>query len=111
MNICSEGGEKMKARFLMDCYGHFQIEVDGQRSPPALYESIASLKKDGKEYMGVCGYFSGTLPTECVLEVIEIPSTAEDADVCNLFRPEEPCTHGEVKERKEAKSDSTTHKS
>lgn len=83
----------MKAEIQMDCYGNFRIIVDGQESQPAMYNSVASLTVDGKTYIGVSAYYEGVLPAETVLEVTEVESTKADTPECNLFRPEEECTH------------------
>ncbi len=97
----------MKAKFIMDCYGHIQIEVDGQKSQPASYDNIASLEKDGKTYIGVSEYYGGLLPTECVMQVTKLESENADADVCDLFHPEQPCKHLEIKAKLKERAEKT----
>ena len=100
----------MKAKFIMDCYGHIQIEVDGQKSEPTTYDSMATLEKDGKTYIGVSENYGGMLPTECVLEVTKLESETVDAEVCNLFHPEQPCKHLEIKAKLKEKAEKNEHK-
>jgi hypothetical protein len=90
--------KQVDAKFIMDCYGHFCIEVDGVKSSPVGYEAVAVLtKSDGTLYIGVSQCYVGILPTECVLEAKKIKSVLTDADVCNLYQPEQECTHLETK--------------
>jgi hypothetical protein len=64
--------EAIEERFTgleMDDFGNFRVSVEGEKSPWKIYQSIATLKKDGKQYLGVSAYYDGNLPIECVLEV------------------------------------------
>jgi hypothetical protein len=94
----AENSQPKDCKFIMDCYGNFKISVDGVLSKPAQYEDVAAVFKDNKTYIAVSQYYDGTLlPTETVMQVIPIKTILADAEVCNFYHPEEPCTHTEFK--------------
>ena len=86
-----------QAMFIMDCHGHFCIEVDGIRGEVVQYEAIAPVKVGSFTYLGVSAYFDGVLPVEQVLQYTPVTSESVSYDRCNLYQPLEPCQHEEVR--------------
>jgi hypothetical protein len=87
-------------KFEMDCYGNFRIIVDGIKSEPSEYHGIANLEFNNKRYIAVSDFFKGIIPTETVIEVTVLPTESEDAIECNMFRPDDECTHSEQEQAK-----------
>jgi hypothetical protein len=101
-----EDNQPKDCKFIMDCFGNFQISVDGVLSKPATYECIATVFKDNKTYIGVTQYHAGMLPTETVMQIIPVKTVMGEAESCNLFRPNDPCIHQDIKAKSKANEES-----
>lgn len=91
----------MENQHQSDCYGNHRIKVGNTTGEPALYEHPAFLHKEGRTYIAVTGYYDGEVPIETVFELIPVESEGicEFDRPCNFFRPEDPCTHMEVRQK------------
>ncbi len=81
-----------KAELQMDCYGHFRVVGDGKEGDPTVYEGIATLEANGETYIAVSSYYGSPEP-EKVFKLVPVETKLAKPPVCNLFRPEDPCTH------------------
>ena len=63
-------GQKLPpVRQEMDDEGNHRIVAQGRTGDWTSYDSIASLKVNGRLYIAATRYYAGVLPIECVLRV------------------------------------------
>ena len=86
-------------QFQMDCHGNFRIVMGDKESTPTGYEGIVCLEVDGETYIAVSHYYAIPKP-ETVFKLVPVETELAHTPMCNLFWPEEPCTHKELKGEK-----------
>ena len=64
--------ETENKNFQMDDYGFIRIIVNDIKGHWSSYDSIASVKVDNIDYIGVSQYYLGYLPHECVVKVEKV---------------------------------------
>ena len=65
---------------------------------PALYDSPAfTMGPNGSLYMAASAYHDGFIKEGQVYKLTPVDTEEARASVCNLFRPEEPCRHKELR--------------
>jgi len=91
----------MENQIQFDCYGHHRLKVGDSIGRPSLYEFPAVLEKDGEFYVAFSPYYDGNIPTEKLFKLVPVESECLNSmDMpCNFFRPDEPCSHMEVRAR------------
>lgn len=86
----------MKSKFIYDCSGSYLIEVNGVRGKPTLSIRPAYVKVNDKTYIAFSYNFPGLIPGK-VFELVEQDTTLHRYKECDLYHPDQKCTHQENK--------------